>query len=544
MVSVTHRGLAIIVAVALVLGAGFGWGGLAAMEPARPAAAVNPPAAVKAALPVPSGSFIRIVEAVGPAVININTVTRGIAGRTPIEEFFGEEFMRRLFGDRPERELPQRGLGSGVIVDPSGVALTNAHVVEGATEIEVVTADGKKPKAKVVGVDRKTDLAVLRLEGPGPFPAVTLGDSSQMQVGDWVLAIGSPFGLHQTVSAGIISGKSRVIGQGRYDDFLQTDAAINPGNSGGPLVNMSGEVIGINTAILSRTGGSIGIGFAIPSGVAQHVYRELLAKGKVTRGWLGVTIQPLTPELAKGFGLQEPTGALIAEVINDSPAEKAGLRPGDIILEFDRKKVGHTRELQRAVTRADPGKTAPMTVWRDKAEKSLTVRLGEMPEDRIAAGVERAVPKMMLGMEVRPLTPDLAWQLDVRSDTGVVVVSVHPDGPSARAGVRSGDVILEVNHERIRALGDFERVVKGVEPGEHVTLLLQRGRQNLYVAFEVGRLTGYRPDRRLGAAGTSQRRRLQLVTRTSHGERGSGSLCVRGRFSSWSSSSRWGSSLH
>jgi serine protease Do len=543
MVSVTHRDLAIIVAVALVLGAGFG-GGLAAMEPVRPASAVNPPAAVNVVLPVPSGSFTRIVEAVGPAVININTVTSGVAGHTPIEEFFGEGFMRRFFGDRPERELPQRGLGSGVIVDPSGIALTNAHVVEGATEIEVVMADGKKPKAKVVGVDRKTDLAVLRLEGPGPFPTVTFGDSSRMQVGDWVLAIGSPFGLHQTVSAGIISGKSRVIGQGRYDDFLQTDAAINPGNSGGPLVNMSGEVIGINTAILSRTGGSIGIGFAIPSGVAQHVYRELLAKGKVTRGWLGVTIQPLTPELAKGFGLQEPTGALIAEVINDSPAEKAGLRPGDIILEFDRKKVGHTRELQRAVTRADPGKTAPMTVWRDKAEKSLTVRLGEMPEDRIAAGVERAVPKMMLGMEVRPLTPDLAWQLDVRRDTGVVVVSVHPDGPSARAGVRSGDVILEVNHERIRALGDFERVVKGVEPGEPVTLLLQRGRQNLYVAFEVGRLTGYRPDRRLGAAGTSQRRRLQLVTRTSHGERGSGSLCVRGRFSSWSSSSRWGSSLH
>ncbi len=504
MVSVTLRGLAIVVAVALVLGSGFG-GGLAAMEPTGPASTVNPPAAVNVALPVPSGRFTRIVEAVGPAVININTVTRGVAGRTPIEEFFGEESMGRFFGDRPERELPQQGLGSGVIVDPSGIALTNAHVLEGATEIEVVTADGKKPKAKVVGVDPKTDLAVLRLEGPGPFPAVTFGDSSRMQVGDWVLAIGSPFRLHQTVSAGIISGKSRVIGQGPYDDLLQTDAAVNPGNSGGPLVNMSGEVIGINTAILSRAGGSTGIGFAIPSGVARHAYRELLAKGRVTRGWLGVTIQPLTPELAKGFGLKEPKGALIAEVVKHSPAEKAGLRPGDIILEFDREGVNHTRELQRAVTRADPGKTAPITVWRDKAERSLTVRLGEMPEERIADVVEKAAPKV-LGMEVRPLMPDLAGQLGVRRDTGVVVVAVHPDGPSARGGVRSGDVILEMNHERIRALGDFERVAKSIEPGENVTLLLQRRAQKLYVAFEVGRLTGYRPDRRLGAAATSQRR--------------------------------------
>ncbi|PYO34146.1 MAG: peptidase, partial [Candidatus Rokuibacteriota bacterium] len=214
---------------------------------------------VPAALPVPSGSFSQVAETVAPAVVNINTVTRGAAGRTPIEEFFGEEFFRRFFGEVPEREQVQKSLGSGVIVDPSGTVLTNAHVVERASEIEVVTADGKKHKAKVVGADRRTDLAVLKLQGGGPYPAATLGDSDKLKVGDWVLAIGSPFGLQQTVTAGIISAKGRSIGQGPFDDFLQTDAAINPGNSGGPLVNMSGEVVGINSAILSRSGGNVGI---------------------------------------------------------------------------------------------------------------------------------------------------------------------------------------------------------------------------------------------------------------------------------------------
>jgi len=263
-------------------------------------------------------------------VVNINTLTaRGGGGRTPVEEFFGEEFFRRFFGEVPEREQQQRSLGSGVIVDASGIALTNAHVVERATDIEVVSADGKKHKAKLVGVDRKTDLAVLRLQGGGPYPFAPLGDSDKIKVGDWVVAIGSPFGLQQTVTAGIISAKGRSIGQGGpFDDFLQTDAAINPGNSGGPLVNMAGEVVGINSAILSRSGGNVGIGFAIPANMARRIYTELVAKGKITRGWLGVSIQPLTPELAKGFGLKEPKGVLLSDVISDSPAERAGLQAG------------------------------------------------------------------------------------------------------------------------------------------------------------------------------------------------------------------------
>src|SRR5499426_2644582 len=288
-------------------------------------------------MPLTTGTFAKVAEAIKPAVINVNTVGRGgPSGRTPFEEFFGEDFYRRFFGDAPER-MPQRSLGSGVIIDPSGIALTNFHVVEKATDIEVTTLDGSKHKAKMIGSDRKTDLAVLKLDdGKGKFSFARLGDSDKMQVGDWVLAIGSPFGLQATVTAGIVSAKARQIGQGPFDDFLQTDAAINPGNSGGPLVNLNAEVIGINTAIVA--GGS-GIGFAIPSNMARKVHSELLAKGKVSRGWLGVSIQPLTPELAKSFNAKDNKGVLISDVVGDSPAAKAGLQPGDILIEFDGKKM-------------------------------------------------------------------------------------------------------------------------------------------------------------------------------------------------------------
>jgi serine protease Do len=317
-----------------------------------------------------------VAEAVGPAVVNITSVSR-FSGRTPIEEFFGDELLKRFFGEAPERQQQvQRSLGSGVIVDPGGIVLTNAHVVERATDIEVTTADGKKHKATVVGTDPKTDLAVLRLQGGGPYPAANLGDSDRVKVGDWVLAIGSPFGLQQTVTAGIISAKGRSIGQGPYDDFLQTDAAINPGNSGGPLVNMSGAVVGIISAILSRTGGNVGIGFSIPVNMAKRIYTELAVKGTVTRGWLGVSIQALTPELAKGFGLKEANGVLISDIVQDSPAEKAGIVSGDIIIEFDRKKMDSPQELQKVVGATAPGRAVPLKVWRDKAEKTLEIKIG------------------------------------------------------------------------------------------------------------------------------------------------------------------------
>ncbi len=352
MILVKRSTIVFTVLFALVVGAGLGTWGAGAVDLAKPSRAQLPSGIqgriIPAALPVPSGSFSQVAESVAPAVVNINTLTRGAVGRTPVEEFFGDEFFRRFFGEIPESQRVQRSLGSGVIVDPSGIVLTNAHVVDRATEIEVVTAEGKKHRAKVLGADKRTDLAVLRLQGAGaPYPAATLGDSDKIKVGDWVLAIGSPFGLQQTVTAGIISAKSRQIGQGAFDDFLQTDAAINPGNSGGPLVNMSGEVVGINSAILSRSGGNVGIGFSIPSNLAKRIYTELVAKGKITRGWLGVSIQPLTPELAKGFGLKDSAGVLLSDVVQDSPAAKAGLIAGDIIQEFDGKKVDTPQDLQK-----------------------------------------------------------------------------------------------------------------------------------------------------------------------------------------------------
>ncbi len=489
MISVKRSTLVFLVLIALVAGAGLGtWGG-GAVDLAKPAprslpAGVQAPI-MPAALPVPSGSFAQVAESVGPAVVNINTLTR-VTGRTPVEEFFGDEFFRRFFGEIPERQQVQRSLGSGVIVDPSGIVLTNAHVVERASEIEVTTADGKKHKAKLVGVDRKTDLAVLKLQGGGPYPASTLGDSDKVKVGDWVLAIGSPFGLQQTVTAGIISAKGRSIGQGPFDDFLQTDAAINPGNSGGPLVNMSGEVIGINSAILSRTGGNVGIGFSIPANMAKRIYTELAAKGKVTRGWLGVSIQPLTPDLAKSFGLKEAKGVLISDVVQDSPAEKAGIASGDIIIEFERKKVESPQELQKIVAAASPGKAVPLKVWRDRGEKMLEIKIGEAPDETVALKSTNKA-RSLLGLDVRPITPEVARQLNLRSVEGVVVVGVEDESPAAEAGLQQGDVIREVNRQRVRSLQDFERATRDVKEGDRVTVLLQRGPQSLYVAFTVAK---------------------------------------------------------
>jgi serine protease Do len=500
MILVKRGTLAIMLVIAAALGVGLGsWGANAvdlvkpqAPQPAAPVQTAplqpgTPAPVVPAAMPVGSGSFAKVAEAVGPAVVNINTFARGGGGRTPIEEFFGDEFLRRFFGGETERQQQQRSLGSGVIVDPSGIALTNAHVVERATDIEVVTAEGKKHKAKLVGLDKRTDLAVLRLQGGGaPYPAAVLGDSDKVKVGDWVLAIGSPFGLQQTVTAGIISAKGRSIGQGPFDDFLQTDAAINPGNSGGPLVNMSGEVVGINSAILSRSGGNVGIGFSIPSNMAKRIYTELAAKGKITRGWLGVSIQELTPELAKGFGLKEPRGVLIADVVKDSPADRAGLTSGDVLVEFDGKRVDTPQDLQKVVAATAPGKGVPVKVWREKGEKTLEIKLGETPEE--TAQLEPGGKgKSLLGLETRPITPDIQRQLNLRTTDGVIVARVEEESAAAEAGMQRGDVVREVNRQRIRSMQDFERATQGIKPGDRVTMLLQRGPQPLYVAFTVAK---------------------------------------------------------
>ncbi len=478
--------------VAVVVGVGLGLFATSRGESRRPfvpaiGSGIDAPI-IPVQMPLNTGTFAKVAEAIKPAVININTVTRGAGGggpqgRTPFEEFFGEEFFKRFFGGDPER-MPQRSLGSGVIIDPSGIALTNAHVVEKATEIEVITLDGTKHKAKVVGADKKTDLAVLKLDdGKGAFKFARVGDSEKVQVGDWVIAVGSPFGLQSTVTAGIISAKARQIGAGPFDDFLQTDAAINPGNSGGPLVNMQAEVIGINTAIVA--GGS-GIGFAIPSNMARKIATELQSKGKVSRGWLGVSIQPLTPELAKSFGAKDAKGILVSDVVPDSPAAKAGLKTGDIILEFEGKKVESPGDLQRAVGLTNPGADSKMRVWRDQGEKTLTVKVGEAPDEREArAPAGRA--KSMLGLEVRPITPDIARQLNLPSAEGVVVARVEEGSAAAEAGVQRGDVIREINRQRVRTMAEFEKLTRDVKEGDRLTVLLQRGPMSLYVAFTVGR---------------------------------------------------------
>ena len=438
-------------------------------------------------MPLTTGTFAKVAEAIKPAVVNINTVSRGGGGgRTPFEEFFGEEFFRRFFGDVPER-IPQRSLGSGVIIDASGIALTNAHVVDKATEIEVITLDGGKHKAKTIGLDKKTDLAVLKLDdGRGKFAFARLGDSDRMQVGDWVIAVGSPFGLQATVTAGIISAKARQIGQSPFDDFLQTDAAINPGNSGGPLVNMQGEVIGINTAIVA--GGS-GIGFAIPSNMARKIYTELSTKGRVSRGWLGVSIQPLTSDLASSFGAKDTKGILISDVVPDSPAGKAGLKPGDILLEFEGKRTEVPSDLQRAVALATPGQDSKVKVWREGSERTLEVKIGEAPDEREAQqrGGTRGSTPTPLGMDVRPITPEVARQLNLRASEGVIVARVDEGSPAAEAGIQRGDVIREINRQKIRSTGDYEKITREAKDGDRLTVLLQRGPMSLYVAFTVGK---------------------------------------------------------
>jgi serine protease Do len=491
MMQLTRKSFVVIVVLVLLLGAGLGalaTGRAAELVRGRaPAVPFVEAPILPVQMPLTTGTFAKVAETIKPAVININTVSRGVGGlpgRTPFEEFFGEEFFKRFFGDAPER-IPQRSLGSGVIVDPNGIALTNAHVVERATDIEVVTLDGSKHKAKVIGVDKKTDLAVLKLDdGKATFRYARLGDSDRMQVGDWVIAVGSPFGLQATVTAGIISAKARQIGQGPFDDFLQTDAAINPGNSGGPLVNMQGEIIGINTAIVA--GGS-GIGFAIPINMARKIYTELVAKGKVSRGWLGVSIQPLTPELAKSFGAKDTKGVLISDVIPDSPASKSGLKSGDILLEFNGKKMEAPADLQRAVGLSSPNQEAKIRVLRDQGERTLDIKIGEAPDERAEArqSGNGTRGRSVLGVEVRPVTPEIARQLNLPAPEGVVVARVEDASPAAEAGVQRGDVIREINRQRIRTMGDFERLTKDLKDGDRLTVLLQRGQMSLYVAFSV-----------------------------------------------------------
>ena len=429
-------------------------------------------------------NFSDLAEKVRPGVVNIQVVkTVKNAGfgfpnsfRTPFGDFFGP-----FSDENPHRSPEQQGVGSGFVISSDGYILTNNHVVDDANQIKIKLADGKEYDAKVVGRDPKTDLALLKAEGVSGLHALQLGDSDSLKVGNWVVAVGSPFGLEQTVTAGIVSAKGRVIGSGPYDNFIQTDASINPGNSGGPLLNTEGEVIGINTAIFSQSGGNVGIGFAIPVNMAKEIVPQLKDKGHVTRGWLGVGIQKITPELAKSFGLKDEKGALVSQVVKGGPADKGGIETGDVIVEFDGNKVSDSNDLPRMVAPLPVGKTVSVKVLRGGNVVDREVKIGQLEEQK--EEVASASTRKPLGMTVQNITPEIAKGLGLKSETGVVVASVVPGSPAAKADIRSGDVIQQVNKKPVKDVEDFKQKIENAKDQETILLLIQRGENTLFAAL-------------------------------------------------------------
>ncbi len=400
-------------------------------------------------------------------------------GADPFEQF------RRFFGQMPH-EYKQHGLGSGVIVSPDGYILTNNHVVGGAEEIHVTLMDKREFTAKVIGKDAKTDLALIKIDTKQPLPVAQLGDSDAAQVGDWVVAIGNPFGFTLTVTSGIVSAKGRILG-GNYDDFIQTDASINPGKSGGPLFDTEGRVIGINTAIYSRTGTNAGIGFAIPVNLAKHVMDQLKQHGRVVRGWLGVEIQEVTPDLAQSFGLGKPEGALVASVEKDGPAAAAGIERGDVITKFDGKTVHDEHELPVLVADTAIHKKVDVELVRNGKPKTVQVTIGELKEAPVQTA-KAEEPGVNWGMQVGEITPEIAQQFHLQSQKGVVGRRIAPDSPAADAGIQPGDVILEVNHDKVGTVNDFLGKAKLAKSQKKAALLLvQRGGTTLYTVIKPGK---------------------------------------------------------
>ncbi len=447
----------------------------------------------------PSAGFADVAKVVRPAVVNITPTQKLVRGREhdprlPFDwpdEFFN--FPRRPFGPMPRGpEHRGMGMGSGVIVSPDGYIITNNHVVDGAAEVQVTLPDKREFKGKIVGTDPRTDLAVVKVDArdlPQGLPYVPWGDSSKLQVGEYVLAVGNPFGLNSTVTLGIVSalGRGRM-GITQYEDFIQTDAAINPGNSGGALVNTRGELVGINTAIFSQTGGYQGVGFAVPSSMAKPVSESLMKTGKVVRGYLGVGIQDLTPELAKSFGLKDPKGVLVSDVADGSPADQGGLKQGDVIIEYQGSQVEDPAALQRAVTGTPVGTKAKVKLLRDGQEKELTAIIGEQPETRklARAGQDSSADHALAGIEVQPLDRHTARELGLGDKSkGVVVTAVEPDSSADRAGLTEGDVIQEVNRQPIRSLADFERVTTQLRKDQPVLMLINRRGASLYLTIKV-----------------------------------------------------------
>ncbi len=430
-------------------------------------------------------SFSSIAANHTPAVINVRTVKnikgggrvfRHFSGRPFDRGMPGDDFFEKFFGGRPDRDFKQRSLGSGFIIDKDGYIVTNNHVVEDADNIRVIMKDGKEFDAEIIGRDPSTDLALIKIKPEIDLPVLKFGSSGDLKVGEWVVAIGSPFGLAHTVTAGIVSAKGRVIGSGPYDDFIQTDASINPGNSGGPLLNMQGMVVGINTAIVA---GGQGIGFAIPVDLAKGIINQLKKHGSVTRGWLGVVIQDLTEEIAGYYGIKEVKGALVMEVVPGDPADVAGIKPQDIIVEVNGNAVESSRDLTGVIANIGVGEKVEIKVIRNGKKQTVKVKVGKRQDDVTASGKnEQRDP---LGIRVADVTPETARRLDVQAERGVLVTNVGPGSKSEKAGVMVGDIIMEVNRTPVNDTREYDREIQKVKSGETIQLFIKRAESGFRV---------------------------------------------------------------
>ncbi len=437
-----------------------------------------------------SQSFAALAEKLMPVTVNIST-TKIIKGRQgpfmqpfrddPFREFFGDDFSRRFFGGRvPQREQKLTSLGSGFIIDREGYIITNNHVIEGADEIKVRLSDKEEYDAKIIGRDDKTDIALIKIEPDKDLPVAVLGDSDALKVGEWVMAIGNPFGLDQTVTVGVVSAKWRKLGMGAYEDFIQTDAAINQGNSGGPLFNTRGAVVGVNSAIFSTSGGNIGIGFAVPINLARNIVGQLKDKGKVVRGWLGVILQPMTADLAESFNMDKGKGALVADVDANGPAAGAGIQKGDVIVNFDGKDITEMNELPLLVAQTPIGKKVEVIIVRGGKTLNKKVTIEELLESRTYTSAESAVGEG-LGMEVSTLTAALARAYKITGKPGVVVTQVAPGSPADQAGMKEGDLILEVNRAPVQNMEEYASALQKRKSGSKVLLLVKRGNYSQFV---------------------------------------------------------------